>query len=152
MTANVLNRNEIPVVGTGDNKLILGGTVMTESGISLTTKHMSFLVDVTVAGIDQHHFFSIPGRISIVHAVLNLAQGGAEDFTITLKKNGSPDEPIGNGALTFGNNAPESSSLTNVITDDEFSNFDTGDILVFSKSGTFAVGSSMQLTIEYILG
>lgn len=147
--SNVLNRNQQPKPGSKDNPLIIGGSFVTGADTSLKTQRINILVSDIIAATNQHLVFSAAGIITSAHAVLEVAQGGGDDFVVTMSKFGAGN--LSNGIITFGNNSPVSDVKFNVIDEDANSNFGFGGVLVFSRSGSIAANSTMNITLEYNL-
>lgn len=144
MTANVLNRFEQPVGGSLDNKLILGGTVVTDDAEqSVKSKIVSVPIgDVSAAG----NVWVVPGVAGTIIKISNVI-----DTTITTADAGLTFE-IGGTAITdaaitiaFTGSLPgtvdqSTPTALNVIT--------TSDAIEVVKDGLSTVASNGVVTFE----
>ncbi len=141
--ANVLNRFDRPVGGSKDNCLVLGGTVLTESGQNLKTQIVSIPIgDVSAAG----SVWVVPGIAGTILKISNVI-----DTTITTADAGLTFE-IGGVAITgaditiaFAGSAPGDvdqsiPSALNVIT--------AVDAIEVVKDGGSSVVSQGVITFE----
>lgn len=144
MTTNVLNRFEQPIGGSIDNKLILGGTVVTDDAEqSVKSKIVSVPIgDVSAAG----SVWVVPGVAGTIIKISNVI-----DTTITTADAGLTFE-IGGTAVTgaditiaFTGSLPgtvdqSTPSALNVIT--------TSDAIEVVKDGLSTVASNGVVTFE----
>ncbi len=144
MTTNVLNRFEQPIGGSIDNKLILGGTVVTDDAEqSVKSKLVSVPIgDVSAAG----SVWVVPGVAGTIIKISNVI-----DTTITTADAGLTFE-IGGTAVTgaaitiaFTGSLPgtvdqSTPSALNVIT--------TSDAIEVVKDGLSTVASNGVVTFE----
>lgn len=144
MTSNVLNRFEHPVGGSNDNKLILGGTVVTDDAEQSVK---SKLVSVPIGNVSASgSVWVVPGVAGTITKISNVI-----DTTITTANAGLTFE-IGGAAITdaaitiaFSGSLPgtvdqSTPSAANVIT--------TSDAIEVVKDGLSTVASQGVVTFE----
>ena len=140
---NVLNRFEQPVGGSDDNKLVLGGTVVTATGANIKTKTVTLPIgDVSSSG----SVWVVPGVAGTIVGISNVI-----DTTITTADAGLTFE-IGGVAITgaditiaFTGSLPgtvdqSTPSALNVIT--------ASDAIEVVKDGLSTVASNGVVTFE----
>ena len=144
MTTNVLNRFEHPIGGSDDNKLILGGTVVTDdAGASVKSKIVSVPIgDVSTGG----SVWVVPGVAGTILKISNVIDAAitsaAAGLTFEINGTAVTDGPItiaisGSAAGVVDQSTPSS---TNVIT--------TSDAIEVVKDGASTGTSLGVVTFE----